>query len=313
MNKCLYKNKNWLEDQYINKKKSTYQIAKEYKYGIATIRRWLIKFDISRRTKSEAIHLAEANDCNITPKLLEIINGQLLGDANLCAYTQYSACFRWGQKHNEYIQYIKGTFANCGIDGGIIRKNKDRNNYRFQTCSYPEFYPLREKWYPSGKKIVPRDIELTRDTCLHWYLGDGGINNKKNRRSFITLATCCFPEKDVEFLVEKLKDLGFNAARQLYKNKIIIYISTYSTEDFLNYIGKKCPVECYNYRWNYQDNRTGPRRRSVLQYNLDGRFVNKFESICEATTTINSGNISLACAGKRKSAGGFIWKYASQN
>ena len=45
----LYKNRNWLENQYINLKKSQYRIAKEQNVRPATIRRWLKNFYIPKR------------------------------------------------------------------------------------------------------------------------------------------------------------------------------------------------------------------------------------------------------------------------
>lgn len=53
MNK-LYRNKEWLFEQYINKKKSMSDIAKICNVSSSTIRKWLIKFDIKIRTYSEA-------------------------------------------------------------------------------------------------------------------------------------------------------------------------------------------------------------------------------------------------------------------
>lgn len=49
-----YRNKEWLEDQYINKKKSMNDIAKICNISSSTIRKWLIKFKIRIRTHSEA-------------------------------------------------------------------------------------------------------------------------------------------------------------------------------------------------------------------------------------------------------------------
>jgi len=49
-----YKNRDWLYDQYWNKEKPISQIAKECSCGNTTIYRWMIKFDIPRRTQSES-------------------------------------------------------------------------------------------------------------------------------------------------------------------------------------------------------------------------------------------------------------------
>lgn len=48
----------------------------------------------------------------------------------------------------------------------------------------------------------------------------------------------------------------------------------------------------------------------ILQYSKDGKFIKKYASMSDASNelNINEGHISCVCNGKRKSAGGFIWR-----
>jgi transposase-like protein len=50
----LYKNKEWLENQYVNNKKSCNKIAKELNCDASIIPNWLRKYDIPIRTNSES-------------------------------------------------------------------------------------------------------------------------------------------------------------------------------------------------------------------------------------------------------------------
>lgn len=54
------------------------------------------------------------------------------------------------------------------------------------------------------------------------------------------------------------------------------------------------------------------KRIPVVQYSLDGEFVNRYESILSASknNNINSGLISNCLRGKNKTGGGYIWKSA---
>ena len=54
------------------------------------------------------------------------------------------------------------------------------------------------------------------------------------------------------------------------------------------------------------------RKKKVLQYTLEGEFVNEFKSVAEASklTGCNKSSIAKVCRGERKRCGGFIWKYA---
>lgn len=54
-----------------------------------------------------------------------------------------------------------------------------------------------------------------------------------------------------------------------------------------------------------------PFSRKVFKYDLDGNYLRSFDSMVEAAASIgiNSSNISTVASGKRKTAGGFIWRY----
>lgn len=54
-----------------------------------------------------------------------------------------------------------------------------------------------------------------------------------------------------------------------------------------------------------------PTSKKVLQFDLDWNFIKEFWSIKEVTNSynINQSSISNACAWRKKTAIGFIWKY----
>lgn len=58
-------------------------------------------------------------------------------------------------------------------------------------------------------------------------------------------------------------------------------------------------------------------KKSIDQYTKDGQYITTFQSAHEAARSLegkkNSGHISECCAGKRKSAYGFIWKYSNED
>lgn len=73
--------------------------------------------------------------------------------------------------------------------------------------------------------------------------------------------------------------------------------------------------------WRYEDN-LNPRnnitfkyhKKKIAQISKSGDFINCFDSLTEAAqkTGINLGNIGQVCANKRKTAGGYIWKYIEE-
>ena len=58
-----------------------------------------------------------------------------------------------------------------------------------------------------------------------------------------------------------------------------------------------------------------PMARSVNQYSKQGEFIKTWSFIGEAVNALNcNGNgISLCCRGKRRSAGGYVWRYADEH
>ena len=254
MNK-LYKNKDWLEKKYIEEEKLDRQIAKMCRVNQDVIGNWRKKFNIKTRSCGEREHLSKGNHCNLSSESLEWINGELLGDGRLNSISPYSAQFLYSSSKEEYINYVSKTLNSFGIKqtGKIYKSITKINNYGpyfgyyYFSLNYEELLPIWKKWYPNGKKIVPKDLILTPLTCRQWYIGDGCLDCL-NRHPCIILSTQGFTTIDVERLKKELIKLGLNGTRQPASN--IIHISVYSTKDFLNYIGP-CPVKCYQYKWNY--------------------------------------------------------------
>lgn len=56
-------------------------------------------------------------------------------------------------------------------------------------------------------------------------------------------------------------------------------------------------------------------RKAVMQFDLDGKFINEFCSTVEAEkmTGVFHNNISAVCKRKVRTAGGFVWRYKEEN
>lgn len=72
----------------------------------------------------------------------------------------------------------------------------------------------------------------------------------------------------------------------------------------------------YNQLHAYKNGLEKPKyKKKVKQYDLNGTYINTFDYIRIAARLLNVDESSVAkcCLGKRKSAGGYIWKYANDN
>ena len=265
--KPFYKDQIWLRKQYIEKKRSPNDIANEIGVATNTIIYWLKKFHIPRRSYSEANHLKAANHVQLSPHAIEFIEGELLGDGSLYSRSQWSAAYSHGSKYKEYIDWLAERLSGFGIKqaGSMVTQHPlgRYTTYNYISLSYEELKPMRDRWYPKGKKIVPHDLILTPLMVRQWYIGDGCLDTKRGKRSSIRLSTCSFSVQDVLYLAHSLRELGFNARRRSSHN--IIYISPRSVARFLNWIGP-CPPEIesiYGYKWG---NSIPQPRKTKTQY-----------------------------------------------
>ena len=120
-------------------------------------------------------------------------------------------------------------------------------------------------------------------------------------------------EKFLKGELELDKDIKSNGTNKEYsiENCMLVSKSINSkqankTRDYSNI--KKERNGMYNVRRFGENN---PRALKVIQYDKQGNIIKIWDYIKQASLElkIKDSNISECCKGKRKSAGGFIWKY----
>ena len=82
------------------------------------------------------------------------------------------------------------------------------------------------------------------------------------------------------------------------------------TKEHMSIAQRKRDKNTFSFGWSVKPHK--PPYKPVRQYTNEGVFVAEYVSLKEAEqkTKVHSQHISNCCKGKRKSAGGFIWKYA---
>lgn len=248
-----YKNKEWLGKEYLENKRSMREIGEKCGVSAATIKYWMVKNKIPVRTSAEAHHVLFKNHCNIMGSAIEFINGELLGDMCVRSKSRFSARISYSSKHKKYLEWLSRQLSQWEIkqSGRLAWHNvkwSQNKIWGYSSCYYPELLRFINFFYPNGKKIVPRDIELTPLVCRQWYIGDGHKDQRNGWNPSIVMATGGFIEKDVEFLAHKLSSLNIKAKRTKTNN---IYIPVKSTQRFFKHIGP-CPKEIediYGYKW----------------------------------------------------------------
>lgn len=180
-----------------------------------------------------------------------ILNGSILSDGCI---TKVPKCKNYYFCHTstaeEYVDMIKDTVSfhvnktktkprSHVLNGKEI---KGKNAYQIKSRTHEEFTEYRNKWYPNGKKIVPKDLLLDPLCVLHWYLGDGSIDNQTG----IHLCTDSFDKESLLILSKKLSKIVPNKITN--KNRLLI--KNANVYEFFGYIGRHPVVGCYEYKWD---------------------------------------------------------------
>lgn len=184
----------------------------------------------------------------LTPEAIDIIEGELLGDASLDKAPTVNACFSHSTANLSYSSFLRRSLESCGVplkkEEIVAGRNGGKPQSRIRSPYNLTFGEMREIWYPKGKKIVPSRLFLNRIRCLFWYLGDG-----YTEQGVCKFSTCGFSRQEVEHLASMLSELGFSASRNSRSGGYhIVRISKAHSQNFLDWIGP-CPAKGYEHRW----------------------------------------------------------------
>lgn len=159
---------------------------------------------------------------NINKKLTDIqeqiLNGHLLGDGCLCKPKNDNTNSRFTIKRAasdlEYLnwsaKYFQDYLSPTGVYNIKIFDDRYKKYYYssiFYTRQLPIFTEYYNKWYPKGKKIVPKDLILTPLTIAVWLADDGSIRSQSPTKLTMTFSTDSFSKENVIFLQEQLNKL----------------------------------------------------------------------------------------------------------
>lgn len=178
----------------------------------------------------------------------DIFDGLMLGDGGLQKQA-VSARYVHSCKEKDYLEWLKISLStkDIPIPTKIYEKDEKRGKYyQIYSKTHPYLTNQHNRWYPDGKKQVPKDLELTPFSVLHWYIGDGGLDSDKGYLRQISISAHSFSFEERQFLVCKLNALGFKSSNR--KNGLIC-IKKSSVSDFLDWIGLP-PVDSYLYKWD---------------------------------------------------------------
>jgi hypothetical protein len=197
----------------------------------------------------------------MTEDYIESIDGLLLGDGSLDPKkTGYLILARatWGVAIQEFAHYLAEqiTGYNPDVKDYKHKKMKLRLLWQGRTRFHPDLGNQHIRWYSSGKKQPPDDVRITPKSVMLWYLGDGSLVCKEST-VMVRLSTDGFAPERVEFLAKRLNDIGIKCHRN-GDNRI--QIDARGVPAFFDFIGRKSPVECYQYKFDLPEWRFESKR-----------------------------------------------------
>lgn len=247
-----YRDKKWLKDQYVNKKRFQYEIAEETGVAQTTISSWLRRFDIETRNAS---HLNEFG--SVDDYFEDFFDGTMLGDGWLQRRSSESARYAISQKHKSYCKWIKSLMAKYGIEqsGQIYsREKQDSVTFRYTTRDYVDFEKEYSRWYQK-EKIIPKDVRITPISVRHWFIEDGGFSRKEWGTREVYFCTNGFKDNDVKYLAARLAenlDVGKDMIKVYnHKGPIIRFAEPKVVKSFFAFVSPlPAPLRNdYGYKW----------------------------------------------------------------
>lgn len=246
--------KDVLQDLYVNKRKTTYEIAEIFQVHRKTITRYLKKYNIAINFSKRKFEIIKK--VPFTKEQKEMIIGTLLGDGCITPHGGKNKSYRLTISHCEKQKdlvltkkAILGNFVN-----NVRKKIDKRGNstmYEFTTVTHNEFKFYYDLFYNNGKKEIKDSLinYITPRSLAFWIMDDGSFDKRKFTSR---LHTEGFNEAENIKLQSFLK-AGFNVKSKVCKynrnGKEYCYISINKENTIkLSKIVEEYFVDCMKYK-----------------------------------------------------------------
>lgn len=244
--------------------------------------------------------------------------------------------YRWNNGKG-YLQKKNGKYRQTAFANAIIKYGWDNIEHEIVASN------LTKKEADNFEKLLIEKLK-TMDSMFGYNLKEGGhqghLSEETKKRISETLKGNVISEDVRKKISDKLKGkrMGIDNVSSkkvvqydMQGNLIKIWDSISDASRALKIDKSNIAKCCYDYNdvwktaggfiWKFYGeeltkeyiNLCNKRKNSkcIAQYSLSGELIYIFNNLTEAEfkTGISHGNISNCCNGKRKTAGGFIWKY----
>jgi hypothetical protein len=177
----------------------------------------------------------------LTPLEMEIITGCLLGDGTLSkSGKNYRLRVEHAARHKAYVEWKYNFLKRLCISA--IQYDMSNSAYRFGTVGHPEISKLRQQWYPSGKKQVAANVQITPRQTAIWFMDDG-----TKHRDTVDISVHNFARTDIERLCVQLRKFDINTTVNSDSKGFRLYMLKQSYPNFKKLV-KPFIVKCMAYK-----------------------------------------------------------------
>jgi len=267
-----------LYELYVEKEMSTVEIGKMIGVDSKTVWSWLRKYGIKTRSIKEAAKInmrkrmkRKMENINLDDELFGLIDGLLLGDGSiLCSRGRNCYLSITLKRDNaDMLMYVKEKFKEKHINSYLTwnkgkefvikgMKTKRKPTCRLDTQNLLLFTEQRKRWYNGGKKLVPRDLQLSPLSAALWYMGDGSLHCREKYKLYaIYFYTNGFSEEDVRYLSSLLNSKFDLESRVFCDKRKEWMIGIYKQKDVFKFlkITEKYKVPSFEYKWRAMSDR----------------------------------------------------------
>lgn len=140
---------------------------------------------------------------------LQVVVGSILGDGNLKQLSKNKASQLYVSRHESKLPYLEWLHSklSSGLRMNPIRPKRGYKQYYFMSKPEKILGTLMEKFYPEGKKLIPKDIGNLLSNPLSlavWYMDDGTFDRRSKDHFNALIATYGFSFGDCERLAKVL-------------------------------------------------------------------------------------------------------------
>lgn len=165
----------------------------------------------------------------MTKRQRDFVTGKLLGDGSL--ENRGTANTRLQIRHSIHQrEYVNWCYLQIK-DLTPSSPKQYKESYYFRTKSLPIFTKLRREWYAGGKKILPINFSLSAYILSIWYMDDGYYDR---RRDSVWLCTHCFRARELQRLMNALKQLGIRCTKIRDRSHFKLRVISQDTRTFLD-------------------------------------------------------------------------------